>query len=356
LQRAERGELETEAGTVRYAAVPLRRDDRTLGTFVDIFFVDPERAELNDVARIEAAVGVVVLALATLAAFFAAGRVLAPLRELRDAARAVSGTNLKRRIHVEGSDDIAELGRTFNRMLDRLEVAFSSQRDFIRDISHELRTPVAVIRGHIELMEEGRFEDENERRAALALIGGELDRLSRFVNDLLVLARSERPDFLHLETIAVDALCRELVEHARAVAPRPWRLEAGSRRTIVADRQRLIQAMMNLARNAAQHTSENDEIELGGSVSGRTAMLWVRDAGEGISREDQPHIFERFKRGGADGRRYEGSGLGLAIVKTIAEAHGGRVTVESRPGAGAAFTILLPVDGPDQRTSEEERA
>jgi two-component system, OmpR family, sensor kinase len=357
LEEAERGELETEAGTVRYAAVPVQGEDgRTLGTFVDIFFVEPERAEVNDVAQIETAVGIVVLALGTLAAFFAAGRVLAPLRELRDAARAVSGTNLRRRIQVEGSDDIAELGRTFNRMLDRLELAFSSQRGFIRDISHELRTPVAVIRGHIELMEEGRFEDEAERRAVLALISGELDRLSRFVDDLLVLARSERPDFLQLETIAVDKLIEELVGNAQALAQRPWKLEADSRRTIVADRQRITQAMMNLTRNAVEHTSEEDEIEVGGSVRGDTAVLWVRDAGDGIAPEDQGRIFERFARGSGDGRRYEGSGLGLAIVKAIAEAHGGRVTVRSRPGVGSAFTILLPVDGPDQTTTEEERA
>jgi two-component system, OmpR family, sensor kinase len=356
LQEAERGELETAAGTVRYAAVPVHSDDRTLGTFVDIFFVEPERAEVSDVARIETAVGIVVLALGTLAAFFAAGRVLAPLRELRDAARAVSGTNLRRRIQVEGSDDIAELGRTFNRMLDRLELAFSSQRGFIRDISHELRTPVAVIRGHIELMEEGRFEDEGERRAVLALIGGELDRLSRFVDDLLVLARSERPDFLQLETIAVDKFIEELVGNAQALARRPWKLDADSRRTIVADHQRITQAMMNLTRNAVEHTSEGDEIEIGGSVRGDTAVLWVRDAGDGIAPEDQSRIFERFARGSRDGRRYEGSGLGLAIVKAIAEAHGGRVTVRSRPGVGSAFTILLPVDGPDQTTTEEERA
>jgi signal transduction histidine kinase len=357
LQEAERGELETEAGTARYAAVPVRREGgRTLGTFADIFFVEPERAEVNDVARIETAVGIVVLALGTLAAFFAAGRVLAPLRQLRDAARAVSGTNLRRRIQVEGSDDIAELGRTFNRMLDRLELAFSSQRGFIRDISHELRTPVAVIRGHIELMEEGRFEDEAERRAVLALIGGELDRLSRFVDDLLVLARSERPDFLQLETIAVDKLIEELVGNAQALARRPWKREADSRRTIVADRQRITQAIMNLTRNAVEHTSEQDEIEIGGSVRGDTAVLWVRDAGDGIAPEDQGRIFERFARGSSDGRRYEGSGLGLAIVKAIAEAHGGRVTVRSRPGVGSAFTMLLPVDGPDQTPTEEERA
>jgi signal transduction histidine kinase len=356
LQSAERGELETDDGTVRYAAVPLRRGGRTLGTFVDIFYVEPERAEVNDVARIEIAVGIVVLALGTLAAFFAAGRVLAPLRELREAARAVSGTNLRRRISVEGNDDIAELGRTFNRMLDRLELAFSSQRGFIRDISHELRTPVAVIRGHIELMEEGRFEEEAERRAVLALIRGELDRLSRFVDDLLVLARSERPDFLQLETIAVDQFCEELIGNTQALARRRWKLEADSRRTIVADRQRITQAMMNLTRNAVEHTSEEDEIEIGGSVRGDTAVLWVRDAGDGIAPEDQERIFERFARGRGDGRRYEGSGLGLAIVKAIAEAHGGRVTVRSRPGVGSAFTILLPVDGPDQRTIEKERA
>jgi signal transduction histidine kinase len=293
-----------------------------------------------------AAVATAFLLIGTAVAFLAAGRVLAPLRELRDAARAVSGTDMTRRIDAEGTDELADLGRTFNRMLDRLEFAFSSQRDFIRDISHELRTPIAVIRGQLELISEGGLTDPVERVGALTLVTRELDRMSGFVDDLLLLARTEQPDFLRLETVPIRDLCEELIANARGLADREWTLEADSRRSIVADRQRITQAIMNLVRNAVEHTSEGDEIAIGGSVNGDLASLWVRDSGLGIAPEEQRRIFERFERGRASRRRYEGSGLGLAIVRAISEAHGGRVEVQSRLGEGATFAVELPVEGP----------
>ncbi len=346
LSDTEQGELETAEGPARYTAIPLVRNGRSRGSFVVAHFTAGERDEVDEAVRIVAAVGAGVLLLGTVVAFVAAGRVLAPLRELRDAARAVSGADMTRRIEVEGKDELADLGRTFNRMLDRLEFAFSSQRDFIRDISHELRTPIAVIRGQLELIAEGRLTDTAERAGALALVTGELDRMSGFVDDLLLLARTEQPDFLRLETVPIHGLCEELIANARGLAQREWTLDADSRRSIVADRQRVTQAVMNLVRNAVEHTSDGDEIAIGGSVNGDIAVLWVRDSGAGIAPEEQRRIFERFERGRASRRRYEGSGLGLAIVRAIAEAHGGRVELQSRLGEGARFAIELPVEGP----------
>ena len=162
------------------------------------------------------------LLLGTVLAFSIAGRVLAPLSELRDAARSVSGTQMGRRIQVEGDDEIAELAGAFNRMLDRLTVAFASQREFIRDVSHELRTPIAVSRGHLELLAEGHITEEEARREAIALVTGELDRMSRFVEDLLLLAKAESPDFLQLETVPLADLTDELVAKARGMADRRW--------------------------------------------------------------------------------------------------------------------------------------
>jgi signal transduction histidine kinase len=346
LRETEQGELETTEGPARYTAIPLLRDGRSQGSFVVAYFIAGERDEVDEVVRIVAAVATAFLLIGTAVAFLAAGRVLAPLRELRDAARAVSGTDMTRRIDAEGTDELADLGRTFNRMLDRLEFAFSSQRDFIRDISHELRTPIAVIRGQLELISEGGLTDPVERVGALTLVTRELDRMSGFVDDLLLLARTEQPDFLRLETVPIRDLCEELIANARGLADREWTLEADSRRSIVADRQRITQAIMNLVRNAVEHTSEGDEIAIGGSVNGDLASLWVRDSGLGIAPEEQRRIFERFERGRDSRRRYEGSGIGLAIVRAITEAHGGRVEVQSRLGEGATFTVELPVEGP----------
>ncbi|HEX2467495.1 MAG TPA: HAMP domain-containing sensor histidine kinase [Solirubrobacterales bacterium] len=345
LLETERGDIDTPAGEAHYVAVPVVEGPRPLGAFVVAQFPEVEREEVNEAVLIVALTGAGVLVVGTLAAFFAAGRVLAPLNELRDAARSVSGAEMRRRIDVEGSGEIAELGHAFNRMLDRLESAFSSQREFLRDAGHELRTPIAVVRGHLELLAEGRLEDEGDRRETIALVTGELDRMSRFVDDLLLLAKHDQPEFLELETIELSGLCDELLAKARGLGDRDWRLDRTVRRSVVADRQRITQAVMNLVENAVAHTQSGDEIAIGSDVDGDEAMIWVRDSGPGIAPADQQRVFERFARGRHSRKHHEGSGLGLAIVKAIAEAHGGRVELDSRLGVGTRFTVILPVEG-----------
>jgi signal transduction histidine kinase len=251
---------------------------------------------------------------------------------------------MTRRIPVEGDDEVAELGEAFNRMLDRLTVAFASQREFIRDVSHELRTPIAVSRGHLELIAQGHINEESDRRETIALVTGELDRMSRFVDDLLLLAKAESPDFLQFETIPLESLATELEAKARALGDRRWVIDAASPRSIVADRQRINQAVANLAQNAVAHTETGDEIGIGADIVDGEAAVWVRDTGTGIPLSEQRRIFSRFSRGVHSRGRYEGTGIGLAIVRAIAEAHGGRVRVVSRPGEGARFELRLPID------------
>jgi signal transduction histidine kinase len=225
-------------------------------------------------------------------------------------------------------------------MLDRLESAFATQRRFLDDAGHELRTPITIVRGHLELM----GDQPDERRETLALVIDELDRMSRLVDDVLTLAKAERPDFLDRETVDVAALTREIHAKAAAIAPRDWRLAGTGRGVIVADRQRLTQALVQLAQNAVQHTGEGDAIALSSSVAAGRARFCVRDWGPGVPAADRERIFERFGRRAA--ARREGAGLGLAIVRAIAEAHGGRVELESAPGQGATFTVEVPVDPP----------
>jgi signal transduction histidine kinase len=175
----------------------------------------------------------------------------------------------------------------------------------------------------------------------------ELDRMQRIVNDLLVLAKAEQPDFLDLDTVDLKALTEEVHAKAAAIAPRDWRLERAGRGFVVADRQRLTQAVMQLAQNAAQHTEDGDRIALGSSLRNGEARVWVRDQGPGIPPDQHDRIFRRFARG-AGGRRSEGAGIGLAIVKAIAEAHHGRVELESAPASGAMFTVVIPTDQPPE--------
>jgi signal transduction histidine kinase len=165
-------------------------------------------------------VSIGVLAIASLLAWTIAGRVLAPLRELRDTARGISDTDLTQRIDVKGRDEVAELGRTFNDMIDRLEGAFASQRAFVSDAGHELRTPITIIRGHLELL----GDDPQERADTIEVVTDELDRMSRFVDDLLTLAKAERADFLRPGPVDLDELTDELLTKARGLARRGWRL------------------------------------------------------------------------------------------------------------------------------------
>jgi signal transduction histidine kinase len=270
--------------------------------------------------------------------------VLAPLNDLTQTARAITETDLTRRIAVSGDDELARTARTFNAMLDRIESAIDSQRAFVSDAGHELRTPITVIRGHLELL----GEDPEERRETLALVDDELDRMSRLVEDLLTLAKAERTDFLRYEEVDLDLFTEELLAKAEKLAPRDWSVAALGTGRITADRQRLTQAVMNLAANAAQHTRPGDPIALGSALRNGGAEFWVRDAGPGIAPADQERIFERFARAG-DGRRHsDGAGLGLAIVDAIAQAHGGRVALESAPGRGATFTVHVPTHPPEE--------
>jgi two-component system, OmpR family, sensor kinase len=344
----ERGRVDTPAGAVEYQAIPIGSEDGPTGVFVAAFFRDLELAQIQPAVMGAAGVGVAALVFGSILAWQVAERVLRPVRLVTGTARRISESALSGRIEVEGRDEISLLAATFNEMLDRLEQAFAAQRQFIDDAGHELRTPITVILGHLELLD----DDPDERQRTIALVTDELERMSRIVNDLIVLAKAERPDFLHLETVDVATLTDEVFAKARALAPRAWRLKEVARGRVVGDRQRLTQALIQLAQNAAAHTADSDPITLGSKLRNGELRLWVSDTGPGIPREEQDLIFRRFSRGRGGRRSSESAGLGLAIVRVIAEAHHGRVEVESRPGEGATFTVVIPPDQPP--TTEEE--
>jgi len=322
-----------------YAVIPVRVPGENKGVLVVVEFRDQLRSEADHVVRILAAVAALSLLLAGVAGWAVAGRVLAPVRGMRRTAEAITESDLTGRIVVTGNDDIAALARTFNTMLDRLQSAFTAQRQFIDDAGHELRTPITVVRGHLELM----GEDPEDQRATVALVVDELDRMRRIVDDLLLLAKAERPDFLTPGAVELADLTVGVVSKAGPMAERLWRVDAVAEQVIHADGQRLTQALMQLASNAVRHTVGGDEIGVGSAVHGDRVRLWVRDTGEGIAPGDQLRIFDRFARGPAGRRGTEGAGLGLAIVRRIAEAHGGSVVLDSDLGRGATFTIDLPL-------------
>jgi two-component system, OmpR family, sensor kinase len=298
--------------------------------------------------RTYALVAAIALVLVTAGAWLVAGRLLQPLRQMRATAQEISHTDLSRRLDTTGNDDITDLGNTFNAMLDRLEHSFVQQRRFLDDAGHELRTPITIVRGHLELLDPDHVRDTEATRD---LVLDEVDRMARLVDDMIVLAKSGRPDFL--KTVEVDAgvLTDEVLDKAGALADRTWKLDERAEGAIQVDPQRITQALLQLATNAAQHTGPGDVIALGSTRDAATVRWWVRDTGPGVPAADAERIFERFQRGD-DARGAEGSGLGLSIVRAIATAHGGDVRLDSMPGEGATFTVVIPTVGRPDRPED----
>jgi signal transduction histidine kinase len=330
------GTVSTPLGDARFAAVPVNTAQQD-GALVTGQLLNERRDQVESAVRIAVGVSLVVMLLASLFIWLAAGRAMAPLQALARTARQISESDLSRRIEVSGNDEIAQLGRTLNAMLDRLETAFADQREFLADVSHELRTPITVIRGHIETL----GDNPRDRREAVMVVQDELDRMNRFVDDLLLLVRASRPDFLRPEPLDLDLLTHEVFAKAKLLGDRAWVLEGTGIGLLTGDPQRLTQAITNLAANAVNHTGPGEPIWIGSSLTASEARIWVRDEGPGIPAEEQRMIFERFARSQSV-RGTGGAGLGLAIVEAIAEAHGGRVELDSDLGSGARFTIVIP--------------
>ncbi|CAM3754456.1 HAMP domain-containing histidine kinase [Nocardiopsis gilva] len=342
-----RGVIETPEGLLRWEK--LRVEPPGSGTaanpggwFVIGYFVDADMAGVNRTVRTLVLVSLAGLVLTGAAAWWVAGQILAPIRLVRQTAAQITEEDLTRRIAVPGNDDVAALAEQFNAMLDRLEDAFSAQRRFVDDASHELRTPITIVRGHLEVMGDG----PEERREVVRLVTDELDRMARIVEDLLLLAKAQRPDFLHPLRVPVAELTSDVDAKVRALGDRAWRLDEIGEGTVHLDPQRVTQAMVQLASNAVRHTVPGDEIHIGSKVSddGSTVTFWVGDSGPGIAAEEQERIFERFARGDTGRGDRPGAGLGLAIVRAITDAHHGTVDVRSAPGAGAVFTLAFPAD------------
>ncbi|MEI5675529.1 MULTISPECIES: sensor histidine kinase [unclassified Nocardioides] len=329
--------LDTPQGEVLVTSQPITQGSDT-GALMVVVYLAEDRAELHDTMRTYATVAGLSLLLVTAAAFWQSGRLLAPLRTLRDTAEEIGETDLSRRIPTSGNDDITALTHTVNGMLDRLEHAFTGQRQFLDDAGHELKTPLTVLRGHLELLDTGSPAEVEETKALLL---DEVDRMSRLVGDLILLAKSDRPDFVTLTDVELAPLTEDTFAKARALGDRDWQLDAAADATIQADAQRIAQALLQLADNAVKHTAPGDTIALGSSYDDGVARLWVRDTGPGVPAADRTKIFERFGRSAVpDGD--EGFGLGLSIVSAIVDAHDGTVTVEDADPPGARFVIALP--------------
>ncbi len=307
-----------------------------------------ERAQ-HGVARAFVLAGAVVLLLALFASYAAGARVSAPLRRMAQVATRVDAGDLGPRMEISGGrdDEVRVLADAFNRMLDRLSEAFAGQRAFVADASHELRTPLTVIRGQLEVLAAQENPSSEEVVRVEGLVRAEITRISRLVDDLLVLAQAERTDFLRAEDIDVRPFVTDLWDGMSLTADRRFELGTVADGSLNADPDRLAQALRNLARNAIEHTGEHDglvRLDVTRLAPGRIRFA-ILDDGPGIPVEERELVFERFHRIGSGRTRAAGggAGLGLAIVRAIAEAHRGTVRVrDSQNGHGAAIELVLP--------------
>ena len=337
-------------GTVRMRewVVPLTFRNDIVGV---IQVMRPMR-ELDEALRLFAYAliggGVIVLLAAARGGAWLTRAAFRPINEITATTQSIVGAeDLSRRVAVPvAQDELHRLTVTINDMLARLDQQFNTQRRFLADVSHELRTPLAAMRGNLEVLDRGAARDPQLLTESLADMRSEVSRLIRMVNDLLLLAQSEAGIQLRREPVELDSLLLELHRELRPLANGvQLRLGHEDQLSVVGDRDRIKQALLNLTANALQHTAPGGSVTLSVGARESYAAIIVADTGSGISAEDMPHIFERFYR--ADRARTRiggGAGLGLPIVKWIAEAHGGDVTVESSPGVGSRFTLLLPLE------------
>ncbi len=272
-------------------------------------------------------------------------RIVKPITDLTQATRAITGGSVPPAVPVGGEDEVAELGRAFNRMASRLAADEEQRRRLFAGIAHELRTPLSVIQGTLEGMLDHVIEATPERITALHT---QTLLLKRLITDLRDVSLAQAGQLqLHRQAIDLPRVVRETIEALAPLADERGvvlRMEiATGLPALDADPDRMRQIAQNLVENALQHTPSGGEVRITLGVDDESLTFVVADTGGGISPDDLPHIFEHFYRADRSRARTSGgTGLGLAIVKSLVEAHGGRITVESTPGRGSTFTVTLP--------------
>jgi signal transduction histidine kinase len=349
---AARDELgrELDEATLKQG-LPIETDGQILGTLIvsnawtgALGQVEEEVLHQVNRALVWAGVGAVLVAL--LFGTVVSWRITTPVRRLTQAAEDIAAGNLDSRAEVRGEDEIGQLADSFNRMADNLARSDELRRRMTADIAHELRTPLSVIRGQIEAIQDGIFPPD---AIHLAPIHEEILLLNRLIEDLRILALADAGQ-LALQREAVDpaALLRNTAAKFAPLAAEgdvtlavqvPPRLP-----TVVVDSHRIEQVLTNLLANALRHTPPDGVVTLRAESDPRCLLISVLDTGPGIQPQDVPHLFDRFWRGDKSRSRDRGgSGLGLAIARQLVEAHGGTIWAESGPDTGATFRFALPL-------------
>ena len=303
----------------------------------------------------------VALLLACVGGYFLARQSLAPVAAMASQARSMGAANLHDRLMVKNTrDELGQLALSFNQLLERLEASFEQQRRFVADASHELRTPVAILRGEAEVTLAKNDRSSAEYRETLAVLRDESQRLARIVEDLFTLTRADAGQYpLNLRDTYLDELASQSLVRARSLAAEKnitLKSSFEPELPIHADEALLGRMLLNLLDNAIKYSPPNTTVELTCRREGSVYFIRVADQGEGIPHELQPRIFERFFRADKARSRAEtesgGAGLGLSIARWIAEAHHGRLELTRSDSSGSLFTVTLPAVQPPANISQ----
>ncbi|MHB1131246.1 MAG: ATP-binding protein [Chloroflexota bacterium] len=331
---------------LRVLAIPVYLGERLAGAVLVGESLHLQDVALNGMRRlllIAAGLGAIV---SLLGGWWLTGQAMGPVAEVTSVARRIAATGrFEQRLAVRSSrDELGQLAATFNEMLARLEKTFLRQREFLADASHELRGPLMIIRGNLDLLQMDLSTED--RLASIREATEEAKRMSRLVADLLFLSEADAQEVVEHEPVALEAVVARVWQRAKELDGGAHQvLLLGNDPAVVAgDQERLTQLVWNLVENALRYTPPGGTVSLALRREGKIAEVSVSDTGIGIPAEYLPHIFERFYRvERARSRGQGGTGLGLAIAKQVVTAHAGQIRVRSEAGTGSTFTVVLPV-------------
>ncbi len=280
--------------------------------------------------------GAVGIVLTAIGAWFATRRGLRPLESITALANEVAPDALELRTGLDHQDEIGAVAAAIDRMLSRLQDAFDTQKRFLEDVSHELRTPLTIARGHLELVSDNPQSTDGERDEAVAVAIDEIDRVARLVDGLLELARASEVERLKIERVAIGPLLESVAAQMSRLQERQWRVQVPDGTAVAADESALRQIVLNLARNAAEHSPADAPIDLTATARNGRVDVAVCDRGTGVDPALAATVFDRFTHDG------NGIGLGLSISQALAQAQHGRIRLDPREGGGTVATLELP--------------
>ena len=324
---------------VEILATPIRAGGRAAGVFVAAVDTTGLKPAADAAVRLAIGEAAIALVVGIASAYLLLRRLLRRVGRITDTAEKIGRDQLDDRLGDQGTkDEVARLATSFDSMLDRIQSAVLAQHELLSDVSHQLRTPLTVARGHLELLGRSSTSSHEEVQESVGIAIAELDRMGRLVERLLVLGRAREPVRRDMHDVDVGLFLGELFAAAQVLADRRWWLDPPPDAVVRFDETEVRGAVLNLIDNAVRATSPGDAIRVSACLADGRLRMTVEDSGPGIPEPDRRFVLDRFARPGSNGT---GNGLGLAIVSAVCHAHGGSVEVGESNLGGASVTMTI---------------